>query len=72
MRFEILALAAHQYVAGTGAVELDAGGEDFDEKRLKAAQSVVYSWPSREAKPTKVQDQGRFPKSFPLEFPKRS
>ena len=45
-----------------------AATEDFDEKRLKAAQSVVYGWPSTEAEPTKPQDQGRFPKSFPLEF----
>ena len=57
VRFEIFALAAHdQHVAGTGAVELDAGGEDPDEKRLQAAQSVVYGWPKTEMEATRPRD----------------
>ena len=36
---------------------------------LAQARSVVHGWPTVDTEPTAPRDVGRFPKSFPLEFP---
>jgi hypothetical protein len=50
-------------------MEMDALGEDPGEAALKQAQTLVYGWPSVEQEATLPRNVGRFPKSFPVDFP---
>ena len=70
VRMEINVAEAHDGAVGaTGAMETDALGEDPGEAALKQAQTLVYGWPSVEQEATLPRNVGRFPKSFPLDFP---
>jgi len=42
---------------------------DEDAEVLRTAERLVYGWPSKQAEPTGAVSDGRFVKSFPLDFP---
>ena len=70
VRMEINIADAHDGAVGaTGAMEMEALGEDPGEAAVKQAQTLVYGWPSVEQEATLPRNVGRFPKSFPLDFP---
>ena len=42
---------------------------DEDDEAIRTAERLVYGWPSKQAEPTGAVNEGRFVKSFPLDFP---
>ena len=52
-----------------GAMEAPAGGVDPERESLDVAESLVYGWPQVDRDPTRVRQEARFVKSFPLKFP---
>ena len=56
-------------VEDRGAIRDDLDRPDEEDDALRMAERLVYGWPNRNEEPTGVRCQGRFARSFPLEFP---
>ena len=69
--YEFGVLQAHGEVAAPSGGMQDRGGEavDPEQEALRLAESLVFGYPSRAADPTHPREEGRFCKSFPLEYP---
>ena len=52
-----------------GCMEEPINYGDEDAEVLRTAERLVYGWPSKQADPTAAVSEGRFVKSFPLDFP---
>ena len=52
-----------------GCMEEPINYGDEDAEVLRTAERLVYGWPSKQADPTGAVTEGRFVKSFPLDFP---
>ena len=51
-----------------GCMEEPLNQHDEDDAAIRTAEGLVYGWPSKQAEPTGAVCEGRFVKSFPLDF----
>ena len=72
LRFELLVTSQHFGNEGdAGALETgaDEQAEDVEAESLRVAQSAAFGWPTISKVPVEWQDEGRFARAHPLEFP---
>ena len=51
-----------------GCMEEPLNQHNEDDEALRTAERLVYGWPSKQAEPTGAVSDGRFVKTFPLDF----
>ena len=51
-----------------GCMEEPLNKHNEDDEVIQTAERLVYGWPSKQAEPTEAVHEGRFVKSFPLDF----
>ena len=68
LELQVVASPASGFV-DQGCMEEPINQGDEDAEVLRTAERLVYGWPSKQAEPTGAVSDGRFVKSFPLDFP---